>query len=142
MKYKNKERITMKAAVFYAKNDLRIEEIDRPTAGVGEVVLKVMACGICGTDVHIFHGDEGAAPTPAGTVLGHEFAGEVVEVGEGVCGISVGDRVCVDPNKLCNECYYCRSGIGHFCEDMIGIGTGVNGGFAQYCAVPQSQVYK
>lgn len=132
----------MKAAVFYAKNDLRIEEIEKPTAGVGEVVLKVMACGICGTDVHIFHGDEGAAPTPAGTVLGHEFAGEIVEVGEGVCGIKVGDRVCVDPNKLCNECYYCKSGIGHFCESMRGIGTTEHGGFAEYCVVPQSQVYK
>ena len=132
----------MKAAVFYGKNDLRIEDIAMPTAGAGEVVLKVMACGICGTDVHIFHGDEGAAPTPAGTVLGHEFAGEVIEVGEGVVGIKAGDRVCVDPNKLCNECYYCKSGIGHFCESMRGIGTTEHGGFAEYCVVPQSQVYK
>ena len=132
----------MKAAVFYAKNDLRIEEIAKPTAGAGEVVIKVMACGICGTDVHIFHGDEGAAPTPAGTVLGHEFAGVVESVGEGVKGIKVGDRVCVDPNKLCNECYYCKSGLGHFCESMRGIGTTENGGFAEYCVVPQSQVYK
>lgn len=132
----------MKAAVFYEKNDLRIETMEKPKARCGEVLVKVMACGICGTDVHIFHGDEGAAPTPAGTVLGHEFSGIVEEIGEGVKDISVGDRVCIDPNKLCNECYYCRSGIGHFCEHMVGIGTTVNGGFAQYCAVPQSQVYK
>ena len=132
----------MKAAVFYGKNDLKIESVEKPTAKVGEVLIKVMACGICGTDVHIFHGDEGAAPTPAGTVLGHEFAGVVEAVGDGVKDIAVGDRVCVDPNKLCNECYYCKSGIGHFCEDMIGIGTTVNGGFAEYCAVPESQVYK
>lgn len=132
----------MKAAVFYGKHDLRIEEIPVPEPGYGEVLIKVMACGICGTDVHIFNGDEGAAQTPPGTVLGHEFAGEVVEVGEGVNGIKVGERVCVDPNKLCNECYYCKSGIGHFCENMIGIGTTVNGGFAEYCAVPQSQVYR
>jgi len=132
----------MKAAVFYKKNDLRIEDIPMPKAGRGEVVLKVMACGICGTDVHIYHGDEGAAATPAGTVLGHEFAGVVTEVGEGVTSVKVGDRVCVDPNKLCGDCYYCKSGIGHFCENMIGIGTTVHGGFAEYCAVPESQVYR
>lgn len=131
----------MKAAVFYGKHDLRVEEIAKPSAGAGEVVIRVMACGICGTDVHIFEGDEGAAATPPGTVLGHEFAGIVTEVGDGVCGISVGDRVCVDPNKLCGSCYYCRNAVGHFCEHMIGIGTTVNGGFSEYCVVPQSQVY-
>ncbi len=132
----------MKAAVFYGKHDLRLEELEMPKAGQGEVVINVKACGICGTDVHIFEGDEGAAATPSGTILGHEFAGVVTEVGEGVTSVKVGDRVCVDPNKLCNECYYCKSGIGHFCEKMIGIGTTVNGGFSEYCVVPQSQIYK
>ena len=132
----------MKAAVFYGKEDLRIEDLPIPEPKKGEVLIKVKACGICGTDVHIYHGDEGAAATPAGTVLGHEFSGIVEKVGEGVTSVSVGDAVCVDPNKLCNECYYCKSGIGHFCESMIGIGTTVNGGFAEYCCVPQSQVYK
>lgn len=132
----------MKAGVFYSKNDLRIEEIPKPSPKKNEVLIKVMACGICGTDVHIFKGDKGCFPTPAGTVLGHEFAGVVEAVGEGVKAFNPGDRVCVDPNKLCNECYYCKSGIGHFCEAMIGIGTSVNGGFAEYCTVPQSQVYR
>ena len=132
----------MKAAVFYQATDLRILDIPKPTPKAGEVLLKVKACGICGTDVHIYHGDEGAAATPAGTVLGHEFAGIVEAVGEGVTSVKVGDRVCVDPNKLCNECPYCKAGIGHFCEHMIGIGTTVHGGFAEYCAVPQSQVYR
>lgn len=132
----------MKAGVFYQKNNLRVEEIPKPSPKAGEVLIKVKACGICGTDVHIFKGDKGCFPTPAGTVLGHEFSGIVEAVGEGVKEIKVGDRVCVDPNKLCGDCYYCKSGIGHFCENMIGIGTGVNGGFAEYCAVPQSQVYK
>jgi threonine dehydrogenase-like Zn-dependent dehydrogenase len=113
-----------------------------PEPKAGEVQIQVMACGICGTDVHIYHGDEGAAPTPAGTVLGHEFSGVVTAVGEGVAEFAVGDRVCVDPNKLCNECDYCKGGIGHFCENMIGIGTTVHGGFAQYVSVPKSQVYK
>ncbi len=132
----------MKSAVFYGKGDLRIEEIAKPTPRADEVLIKVMACGICGTDVHIFHGDEGAAATPAGTVLGHEFSGIVEAVGEGVKSVAVGDRVCVDPNKLCGECYYCKSGMGHFCENMIGIGTTVNGGFSEYCAIPETQVYK
>lgn len=132
----------MKAAVFYEKHDLRIEEIEKPTPKDGEVLIKVMACGICGTDVHIFEGDEGAAATPRGTVLGHEFSGVVEEVGGGVNGVKAGDRVCVDPNKLCGSCYYCRSAVGHFCENIIGIGTTVNGGFAEYCVVPESQVYK
>ena len=132
----------MKAAVFYKKNDLRIEEIKKPSPGRDEVLIKVKACGVCGTDVHIFKGDKGCFPTPEGTVLGHEFSGIVEETGEGVKDFKPGDRVCVDPNKLCNDCYYCKSGIGHFCENMTGIGTGVNGGFAEYCAVPQSQVYK
>lgn len=132
----------MKAAVFYAKEDLRIEDRQVPKAYGDKVLVKIKACGICGTDMHIFDGDEGAAPTPAGTTLGHEFAGEVVEVGEMVNGIKVGDKVCVDPNKLCNECSFCKDGVGHFCENMIGIGTTVDGGFAEYCLVPMSQVYK
>ena len=123
--------IIMKAAVFYGKHDIKIEDIGMPMAKADEVVVKVMACGICGTDIHICEGDEGAAPTPAGTVLGHEFAGVVTEVGSDVRDIKTGDRVCVDPNKLCGNCYYCRNAIGHFCENMIGIGTTVNGGFEQ-----------
>lgn len=82
-----------------------------------------------------------SAATPK-TVLGHEFAGETVKTGAGITDYSVGDRVCIDPNKFCNECFYCKSGLGHFCTHMTGIGTTVNGGFAQYCAVPVSQLYK
>lgn len=132
----------MKAAVFYGKNDLRVEE--RPIAPIkeNEVLVRVHACGICGTDVHIFCGDEGCAQTPPNTVLGHEFAGEVVECGEHVTGLARGDKVCVDPNKLCGACEFCRRGIGHFCTAMTGIGTTVDGGFAEYCTVPASQVYK
>lgn len=132
----------MKAGIYYSKNDLRITEAEKPTPKANEALIRVKACGICGTDVHIFCGDGGCFPTPSGTVLGHEFAGIVEAVGDAVTEIKPGDRVCVDPNELCGECYYCKNGIGHFCEAMTGIGTGVNGGFAEYCAVPQSQVYK
>lgn len=132
----------MKAAVFYKKNDLRVEERAIPEIGNDELLIRVRACGICGTDAHIFCGDEGAAPTPAGTVLGHEFAGEVVKVGADAVGFEIGDHICVDPNKLCGKCEFCRRGIGHFCESITGIGTTVDGGFAEYCAVPVSQAYK
>lgn len=132
----------MKAAVFYGKNDLRVEDMEIPSPGKGELLIRVMACGICGTDVHIFHGEEGAAKTPAGTVLGHEFAGIVEKIGDDVQEFAEGDRVCIDPNKLCGECDWCRAGIGHFCDNMMGIGTTVNGGFSQYCVVPKSQAYR
>ena len=132
----------MKAGVFYGKESLIIEDLKMPQPNDDEIVIKVMACGICGTDIHIFDGDEGAASTPKGTVLGHEFSGIVTEIGKNVKNVNVGDRVCVDPNKLCGSCYWCRNAIGHFCKNMVGIGTTVNGGFAQYCKIPESQAYK
>ena len=131
----------MKSAVFYGKHDIKVEESPMPQLGEHDVLIKVMACGVCGTDVHIYEGDKGAADTTPPTILGHEFAGLVEQVGPGVRSVKVGDRVCVDPNQLCGRCEYCRSGIGHFCEHMVGIGTTVDGGFAQYCAVNESQVY-
>lgn len=122
---------------------MKIENIEIPAIKFpDDVLLKIHACGVCGTDMHIFDGEEGAAPTPSGTVLGHEFSGEVVAVGTNVKSVLPGDRVCVDPNLLCNSCDWCREGIGHFCENMTGIGTTVNGGFAEYCVVPESQMYR
>ena len=132
----------MKAAVFYGKHDLRIEDCPIPQPNSNQVQIKVHSCGICGTDLHIFEGDEGAAKSPAGTILGHEFSGEITAVGSNVTGLRIGDRVCVDPNELCGTCDYCRSGIGHYCTAMKGYGTTVHGGFAEYCVVPTSQVYR
>lgn len=132
----------MKSAVFCGKHSLVIEEKALAEIKNDDVLIKVMACGVCGTDVHIFEGDEGAAECPAGTTLGHEFSGVIEKHGKDVMAFKEGDRVCIDPNKLCGQCYYCKNGIGHFCERMTGIGTTVDGGFAQYCVVPQSQIYK
>ncbi|MCI8622588.1 MAG: zinc-dependent alcohol dehydrogenase family protein [Provencibacterium sp.] len=132
----------MKSAVFYGKHDIRIEESPLPPVGENEVLIKVMRCGVCGTDVHIYEGDKGCADTTPPTILGHEFSGVVEQAGSAVQSVQPGDRVSVDPNQLCGRCYYCRSGIGHFCEQMVGIGTTANGGFAQYCAVNVSQVYR
>lgn len=132
----------MKSAVFYGKHDLRVEEYPKPEAGAHDVVIQVKACGVCGTDVHIYEGDKGAAEVTPPTILGHEFSGIVVETGEAVTACKPGDRVCVDPNCYCGACEPCKSGQVHFCEHMTGYGTTVNGGFAEYCAVNERQVYK
>ncbi len=131
----------MKSAVFYGRHDMRVEEAGVPEIGNHDVLIKVMACGVCGTDVHIFSGDKGAADTTPPVILGHEFSGIVERTGAEVTGVKAGDRVCIDPNRYCGNCYYCREGIAHYCEHMIGYGTTVNGGFSQYCKVDEKQVY-
>ena len=132
----------MKSAVLHAAKNIQTEELPIPKPGDGEILIKVMACGICGTDVHIFEGDKGAADNPLPIVLGHEFAGIVEETGRNAGDFKQGDPVCIDPNVLCGHCYYCLNGIGHFCENMVGIGTTVYGGFSQYCVVPRRAVYR
>lgn len=132
----------MKSAVFYGKHDLRIEEHEMPAVGAKDILIQVKACGVCGTDVHIYEGDKGAADVTPPTILGHEFSGVIAEVGSEVTAYQVGDRVCIDPNCYCGSCEPCRNGVAHYCEHMIGYGTTVNGGFAEYCAVNERQVYK
>lgn len=132
----------MQSAVFYGKHDLRVEEYEMPKVGPKDVLIQVKACGICGTDVHIYEGNKGAAEVTPPTILGHEFAGVIAEVGSEVTAYQVGDRVCIDPNCYCGTCNPCRNGVAHYCEHMIGYGTTVNGGFAEYCAVNERQVYK
>ena len=132
----------MKSAVFYGKHDLRIEEYEMPVVGPEDVLIQVKACGVCGTDVHIYEGDKGAAEVTPPTILGHEFSGVVVRTGQAVSNCREGDRVCIDPNCYCGACEACRNGAAHFCEHMIGYGTTVNGGFAEYCAVNCRQVYR
>lgn len=132
----------MKSAVFYGKHDLRVEEAKKPEIGPRDVLIQVKACGVCGTDVHIYEGDKGAAEVTPPTILGHEFSGVVVETGGEVENCRAGDRVCIDPNCYCGTCEPCRNGVAHYCENMIGYGTTVNGGFAEYCAVNERQVYQ
>lgn len=132
----------MKSAVFYGKHDLRVEESAKPAVGRRDVLINVKACGVCGTDVHIYEGDKGAADVTPPTILGHEFAGVVEAVGSDVAGFKPGDRVCIDPNHPCGCCEPCRDGINHYCEHMTGYGTTVNGDFAEYCSVDMQQVYK
>lgn len=132
----------MKAVVFQGKERLTVEEWPMPEIKSDEVLVRVMACGVCGTDVHIFEGAAGAAECPPPTVLGHEFSGIVSQVGDKVKRLKPGDRVSVDPNRLCGVCTFCLTGRGHFCENMVGYGTTTDGGFAEYCVVAESQAYK
>ncbi len=132
----------MKAAVFYGEHDLRISEIEKRQPQDNEVIIEVKACGVCGTDLHIYEGAEGSTKVDPPIVLGHELSGVVCETGKGVKYLKVGDRVSVDPNDMCGACYFCRIGQNHFCENHIAIGVTINGGFAEYVTVREKQVYK
>ena len=131
----------MKAAVFQGKERISVLDVPTPVLRPTDILVKVHSCGICGTDVHIFNGAEGAAKTTPPTILGHEFAGVVEAVGAEVTELHPGDHVCVDPNEMCGGCLPCKTGKGHYCTHMVGYGTTADGGFAQYCAVPAKQAY-
>lgn len=132
----------MKAAVYFGKHDLRLMEVPTPEPGPKDIRIRLVYCGVCGTDHHIYHGDGGAAPVPTGTIIGHEFSGIVDKVGSEVSGFKPGDRVSADPNEWCGECYYCRNAKAHFCVNMKGYGTTYPGGFAEYLCIPAKQVYQ
>ena len=131
----------MKAAVWYEKGDIRIEEIPVPVTAPGQVKVKIKACGICGSDLHEFR--EGpfiipSRPHPlthregAPVILGHEFSGEVIELGEGVTQFSTGDRVVVNPLIYCGECHFCRLGQHIMCTKLGTVGFAADGAFAEY----------
>lgn len=128
----------MRAAVFYGIGDLRVEDRPIPSLVPGQVLVKVAFCGICGTDRHIFHGEFDVIPP---VIIGHEYAGEVVAIGEGVTGFHVGDRIALDPNMPCGVCRPCRRGQVHLCENLSALGVNYDGGFAQYNLAPTSQCY-
>lgn len=110
--------------------------------GPKEVLVNNKACGICGTDVHIYHGEKGSAEVTPPVVLGHEFAGVVVEVGAEVTAVKPGDHVALDPNMYCNQCMPCRMGKKQECEHLFALGVNVNGGFAEYAVCPETQCFK
>ncbi len=135
---------TMKAAVFHGTNDLRVEEVARPRAGVGEAVIRVTLTTICGTDLHILRGEY---PVKPGLVIGHEPVGVIEELGAGVMGYAVGDRVLVGAITPCGQCRACLSGHLSQCGhgdgyEAIGgwrFGNTINGAQAEYLLVPSAQ---
>ena len=124
----------MKVAVYYSNNDLRLEERPKPAIGKGEILVKVMASGICGTDVMEWYRIKKAP-----RVLGHEISGEIVEVGEGVKKFKVGQRVFVSHHVPCNSCKYCLEG-NHTACDTLHNGNFDPGGFSQFVRVPEINV--
>lgn len=131
----------MKSAIFYGARDIRVEEREIPELNHDEVLIQVMACGVCGSDVHIFEGDQGSTQTVPPLIQGHEFSGVVIKTGVNVKNCKEGDRVCVDPADNCNECYYCASGLMSHCDHMRAIGTNVDGGFSEYCKVKSRLIH-
>ncbi|MGW5644477.1 zinc-dependent alcohol dehydrogenase family protein [Saccharopolyspora sp. NPDC003752] len=131
----------MRAAIIDQPGSIRVGDVPDPKPGDGQLVIKVGACGICGTDLHIADGH--FPPTPYPIVPGHEFAGEVVEIGAEVPGAwKAGDRVAVDPSLFCGYCTPCRSGHGNLCANWNATGDTVDGAFAEYVAVPAATCYR
>ena len=129
----------MKAAIWQRPGDLVIGERPDPAPGPEDIVVRVGACGLCGTDLHIADGDFPPAPYPL--VPGHEFAGEVVAVGAGAGEVREGMHVAVDPSLYCGRCEYCRAGRGNLCAHWGAIGDTVDGAFAEYVKVPAANAY-
>src|ERR1700681_3764658 len=134
----------MKANVFHGKDDIRVEEVERPRAGVGEAVIRITLTTICGTDLHILRGEY---PVKSGLVIGHEPVGVIAELGPGVSGYEVGDRVLVGAITPCGQCRACLSGHLSQCGhgggyDALGgwrFGNTINGAQAEYLLVPSAQ---
>jgi len=134
----------MKATVFHGKNDIRVEEVERPRAGAGQAVIRVTLTTICGTDLHILRGEY---PVKPGLIIGHEPVGVIEELGDGVTGYAIGDRVLVGAITPCGQCRACLSGQLSQCGhgegyEAIGgwrFGNTINGAQAEYLCVPSAQ---
>ncbi|WP_129113740.1 zinc-dependent alcohol dehydrogenase family protein [Halegenticoccus tardaugens] len=131
----------MRATTLTDIGEIAVQDRDRPEPRANEVLVQVGACGVCMTDYHMYHG---SFPVETPLVLGHESAGEVVAVGEGVSYVGVGDRVAVNPTVPCNVCSYCKRGETHLCENNTTLGgagdTILDGAFAEYVRVPATNV--
>jgi L-iditol 2-dehydrogenase len=132
---------TMMAAVFEGEGVLTLQEVPVPRIEhQDQVLLQVDAVSICGTDVHIVAVPPGYMATP-NTILGHELCGTVVDRGDGIQHLQVGDRVVVNPNDYCGVCTYCRKNLPNECENIAALGIHVNGAFAEYCCVSGKVAY-
>ncbi len=134
----------MKAAVLYGIDDLRIEDRDRPEPKAGEVLVNVKAVGVCGSDIHWYHeGHIGDRYVDGPLVLGHEAAGEIVALGEGVSAWQVGDRVALEPGLYCRKCDFCKRGDYNLCLDSVYQSSpGADGFFAEYVTMPADKVFR
>jgi L-idonate 5-dehydrogenase len=135
----------MKAAVIHAPRDLRIEDAEIPDVGAREVKVRIRAGGICGSDLHYYlHGGFGTVRLKQPMILGHEIAGEVIEVGAEVTQVKAGDRVAVNPSRPCGQCRFCLEGLANHCLDMRFYGSAmrmphVQGGFREVLVCSEAQ---
>lgn len=138
---------TMQAFVLHGAEDIRLEEVPRPEPGPGEVLIRVRAAGVCGTDVHYHaHGRCGNFVPTRPFILGHEFAGEIVGVGEGGDGGLIGTRVAVDPSRPCGRCRLCRQGRYNLCPEMVYFGSAAvvppsDGCFSEFVTAPAANCW-
>jgi threonine 3-dehydrogenase len=133
----------MKALVkSRAERGLWLEEVPEPKIGINDVLIRVHRTGICGTDLHIYNWDAWAAKTiPVPMVVGHEFVGEIVEVGSNVADFQPGQIVSGEGHVVCGRCRNCLAGRRHLCADTKGVGVNRPGAFAEYLALPMSNVW-
>lgn len=130
----------MKVAVYKRPNEMAVIDAPKPQAKAGEVVLKVHACGICGSDLHAVQYGFGMPPD---TIMGHEFCGEVHEIGAGVSGFKLGDRVSALPFNSCGECDRCKRGMEIHCHKLQGLGLGqLPGAYAEFVACGAQSLFK
>ena len=135
----------MRAVIIDAPGIIRVDNVPDPTPRPDEVLVRVGACGICGTDLHIIDGDSPLARYPI--IPGHEFAGEVVALGSDVAqrygkeNITIGSRIAVEPNLYCGHCDSCRTGHENLCLNYAALGVTTNGAVAQYVTVPVAKAY-
>jgi threonine 3-dehydrogenase len=133
----------MKALVkLNSEPGLWLQDVPEPVTGINDVLIKVRKTGICGTDLHIYNWDAWAQKTiPVPMVVGHEFVGEVVEVGSNVSGFHVGEIVSAEGHVVCGRCRNCLAGRRHLCKDTMGIGVNRTGAFAEFISVPMTNVW-
>ena len=127
----------MRAVSLLEVNRLVVGEVERPVPAAGQCLIKVLVCGICGTDRHIYKGEY---PSAKPVILGHEFGGIIEEVAAG-SKFKVGQVVSIDPNIVCGKCSDCLAGRTAFCPDLTALGVNINGGLAEYVLTPDSQIY-
>lgn len=127
----------MKAAIYRDVEQIGIDEVEIPAPKPGYVLLKIKSCGICGSDLHSYWGHWGRGTKASG----HEISGVVVELGEGVTNVKVGDRVCVECFSHCGKCLYCRTGAYNLCLNRGGASGGEHSGFAEYGIAHSSSLY-
>ena len=134
----------MKALVkAKAERGIWMEDIEAPEVGHNDVLIKVKRTAICGTDIHIFKWDDWARATiPVPMAVGHEFSGQIVDMGVEVRGFELGDRVSAEGHITCGHCRNCRAGRRHLCMNTVGVGVNRPGAFAEYISVPAFNVFK